>query len=162
MFIDSQFLDRKLNSLAIMTDLIRQARLEDDPSALLETIEKWIVENRIIEKLYQEGTHPELISRSSDLLKLHLNFKPTLKSLEPLLELNEPILKLIVDNIQYFPIEFLKQVGDRIVAKELPLDATTLAIVKVVGGYEKWLLSKGGMGWVDVVKEKRNRGQDIL
>ena len=72
------------------------------------------------------------------------------------------MLKLIVDNIQYFPIEFLKQVGDKIVAKELPLDTTTLVIVKVVGGYEKWLLSKGGMGWVDVVKEKKNRGPDIV
>lgn len=85
MFIDSQFLDRKLNSMAIMSDLIRQARLEEDSLPMLETIHKWIVDNRIIEKLYQEGTHPELISRSSDLLKVHLSFKPPLKSLEPLL-----------------------------------------------------------------------------
>lgn len=47
-------------------------------------------------------------------------------------------------------------------AKELPLDSTTLAIVKAVGGYEKWLLSKGGMGWVDVVKEKKSRQADIV
>lgn len=104
MFIDSQFLDRKLNSLAIMTDLIKQAKLEEDSATMLEMIEKWIVDNHIVDKLYQEGTHPELISRSSDLLRLHLNFRPSLKSLEPLLELNEPILKLIVENLTYFPV----------------------------------------------------------
>jgi hypothetical protein len=38
MFIESQFLDRKLNSLSIMTDLIRQARLEEDSANELKMI----------------------------------------------------------------------------------------------------------------------------
>jgi hypothetical protein len=60
-------------------------------------------------------------------------------------------------------MEFLKEVGDKIVAKELPLDpTTTLSIVKTVGGYERYLLSKGGMGWVDVVKDKKNRREDVV
>jgi hypothetical protein len=69
---------------------------------------------------------------------------------------------LIVENLSYFPIEFLRIVGNKIVAKEMPLDATTLSIVKTVGGYEKWLLSKGGMGWVDLVKDKKDRRDDVV
>jgi hypothetical protein len=38
MFIESQFLDRKLNSLSIMTDLIRQARLEENSANELKMI----------------------------------------------------------------------------------------------------------------------------
>jgi hypothetical protein len=43
----------------------------------------------------------------------------------------------------------------------MPLDESILSIVKTIGGYEKWLLSKGGEGWVDVVKEKKNRVEDV-
>lgn len=51
--------------------------------------------------------------------------------------------------------------GKRIVEKELPLDSSVLAIMRSIGGYEGWLLSKGGMGWVEMVKEKKNRAEDI-
>lgn len=80
--------------------------------------------------------------------------------MEPLLELSEPLIKLIVENLSYFPADFLKIVGNKIVAKELPLEHNILLIMKTIGGYETWLLSKGGMGWVDIVRDKKNRLED--
>jgi hypothetical protein len=59
-----------------------------------------------------------------------------MKSLEPLLELNEAIIKLISENLIYFPEEFIKQVAEKISQKSnISLDTYTLNIVKKVGGY---------------------------
>lgn len=51
----------------------------------------------------------------------------------------------------------MKKVADRIVEKNMPLDSNTLCIFKAAGDYESFLLSKGGVGWVEVVKEKKNK-----
>lgn len=128
----------------------------------IKKLQMWMEENKIIEKLYQEGAHSELIARSSDVLRLYLDGQPPISTLEPLLEMSEPIVKLIVENIGYFPNEFLKKVADKIVEKNMALDSNTLSILKAAGGYESFLLSKGGIGWVDVVKEKKNKRDDLV
>lgn len=88
LFIESPFLERKLNSLSIISELIKTARHEEYLNDEIRKLQLWIEENKIIDKLYQEGAHSELISRSSDVLRLYLDGQPPVSTLDPLLELN--------------------------------------------------------------------------
>lgn len=85
LFFESPFLDRKLNSLSIISELIKNARIDNTLYEEMKGLQQWIIDNKIIEGLYQEGTHSELIARSSDVLRLFLDANPPVSSLQPLL-----------------------------------------------------------------------------
>lgn len=164
MFMDSEFLDRKLNSISLLTDLIKESK-KDNVIVRVDSkeLEQWFVDNDIIYKIYHESSHPELISRSSELLKLYLGSNPSVTILEPLLkDLSEPIVKVISENSLALPAEFLAKVAAKLSNdSKLVLNEETISILKRVGGFELWALKRGGEGWVDLVKSKKNKKADL-
>jgi hypothetical protein len=60
-------------------------------------------EKGILPLIYNEKSHSELIARSSDFLQYYLLNQPKSEELQPLLEWNESILKLVNDCYEYLP-----------------------------------------------------------
>lgn len=96
-----------------------------------------------------------------DFLKFYLSEQPTMENLEPFLETSETILKVTNELFEYFPREFREQLVQKITSKDEAKSKDAIEIVKKSGGNEIWLLRNGGDGWVDVMKNKRNRSDDL-
>lgn len=104
-FLQSDFLDRKLYAIAMLTTLLKQSKhrvLRRSSEELLG----WVREKGILPLIYNEKSHSELISRSADFLQYFLLSQTSVEELAPLLEWNEPILKLVNDCYEYLPEEF--------------------------------------------------------
>lgn len=86
-FLQSDFLDRKLYAVTIVTTLLKQSRTKAMKRSFEELI-SWIREKNIFAAIYNEKSHSELISRSADLLQYYLISHPTFEDLTPLLEWN--------------------------------------------------------------------------
>ncbi len=74
-FLQSDFLDRKLYAISMLTTLLKQSKhrvLRRSQEELLA----WVKEKAILSLLYNEKAHSELISRSSDFLQLYLLSQP--------------------------------------------------------------------------------------
>ena len=84
-FLHSPYLDKKLTALNEIKKLFdKRAKTKDVPS---KTLAKWLSDCNIIDYIYKEAKHPELISRSADLLCiLSLNDKLEPETLELLWE----------------------------------------------------------------------------
>ena len=95
-FLQSEFLDRKLNAVSLLTEMVKPTKHRATKRSS-EDIIMWAKEKKILNLIFSEKAHSELISRSSDLLKQYLLSQPTEEELEPLLEWSEPILKLLND-----------------------------------------------------------------
>lgn len=93
-----------------------------------------------------------MISRSADFLQFYLLTQPDLEELNPLLEWNEAILKLVNDSFDYFPDDFKNKMVERIKQKTDVTNKDALDIIKRVPECENWLLQNGGESWVSVVK----------
>ncbi len=103
--MQSDFLDRKLYAVTILTSLLKQSKHKSLKRSFEELIE-WIKTKKVLAAIYNEKSHSELISRSADLLQYYLLSHPTFEELTPLLEWNEAILKLLNDCYEYFPEVF--------------------------------------------------------
>ena len=87
-FLQSDFLDRKLYAVNSLTLILKQSKhrsLQRTPEDLLA----WVKQNNVIAAIYNEKSHSELISRSTDFLQYFLMSSPSYEDLTPLLEWNE-------------------------------------------------------------------------
>lgn len=71
------------------------------------------------------------------------------------------MLKVSNELFDSFPRTFREALVAKITSRENVSNKDALDIVKKHGGSEAWLLQNGGEGWVDVVKLKKRRGDDI-
>ena len=86
-FLQSDFLDRKLYAVTVLTSLLKQSKHKGLKRTFDELID-WVKEKKVLNALYNEKAHSELISRSADLLQYYLLSHPTFEELTPLLEWN--------------------------------------------------------------------------
>lgn len=72
-FINSDFLEKKMQAVSIFTDLLKHAVLRPS-EAYLKTGElfEWFSKNDIIKKIFNEKSHSELVGRGSDFLQSYL------------------------------------------------------------------------------------------
>lgn len=84
-FLQSPYIDKKLTALNEIKKLFdRRSRSKDVPQ---KTLAKWLSECNVIEYIYKEAKHPELISRSADLICiLATNEKLEIETLQMLWE----------------------------------------------------------------------------
>lgn len=78
----------------------------------------WIKEHKIIPAIFNEKSHSELISRSSDFIRYYLETNPDPEDLQPLLVWNDAILKLVSESFEDFPEEFQEEMVKRIKSKK--------------------------------------------
>lgn len=72
-FINSDFLERKMQAVTIFTDLLKQAILRPSETYLKTTdLFDWFSKNDIIKKIFNEKSHSELVGRGSDFLQSYL------------------------------------------------------------------------------------------
>jgi hypothetical protein len=95
-FLQSDFLDRKLYAVTVLTSLLKQSKHKGMKRTFEELID-WIKEKKVLTSIYNEKSHSELIARSADMLQYYLLSHPSFEELTPLLEWNESILKLLND-----------------------------------------------------------------
>lgn len=74
-FINSDFLERKMHAVTTITELIRLSKHHSN-NLTYDQICNWIVKNEIIRKIFNEKSHPELITRATDLIKIYLLEQP--------------------------------------------------------------------------------------
>lgn len=85
--MQSDFLDRKLYAVSLLTNLLKQSKHR----ALRRSMEEilgWVREKGILALIYNEKSHSELIARSADFLQYYLANNCDSKELIPLLEWN--------------------------------------------------------------------------
>lgn len=83
-FLFSDFLDRKLQAVSLLTSFFKMCRHNITKKSLKSFVE-WIRENKILQAIYNDKSHSELISKSSDFLKYYLELNPNVEELQPLL-----------------------------------------------------------------------------
>ena len=86
-FLQSDFLDRKLYAVTVLTSLLKQSKHKGLKRTFEELID-WVREKKVLTAIYNEKSHSELIARSADLLQYFLLSHPTFEELVPLLEWN--------------------------------------------------------------------------
>jgi|JI6StandDraft_1071083.scaffolds.fasta_scaffold07287_9 hypothetical protein len=101
------------------------------------------------------------MSRAMEFIKLYLQEQPELRTLDPFLETNETMLKVSNELFESFPRAFREALVSKIISKENVTNKDALEIIKKQGGNESWLLKNGGEGWVDVIKLKKKRSEDL-
>lgn len=94
--------------------------------------------------IYNEKSHSELISRSSDFLKYYLETNPSPEKLKSLLIWNDAIIKLVDDYYEFLPEDILSKVEQQIKSKENVTNPDALSFIKKTPGCESWLLQNGG------------------
>jgi len=67
LFLQSPYIDKKLTALNEIKKLFER-RYRNRDSVSVKQVAKWLSESSVIEYIYQETKHPELISRSADLI----------------------------------------------------------------------------------------------
>lgn len=158
-FINSDFLERKLHAITTITEFVKQSRSQFHQISYADICE-WILKNDLLRKIFNEKSHPELMSRAMDFIKLYLEDRPKLETLDPFLETNETMLKVSNDLFDNFPRPFRDTLVAKIISKENVTNKDAIEIIKKQGGNESWLLHNGGEGWVDVVRLKKKRNDD--
>ena len=81
-------------------------------------------------------------------MQLYLLTNPPVEDLNPLLEWNDPTLKLTSELFDYFPEEFQANLVRKIKERKNVKNTDALNIVKKTVGCESWLLQNGGESWV--------------
>lgn len=155
-FLFSDFLDRKLQAVSLLTSFFKMCRHNITKKPLKSFVE-WIRENKILQGIYNEKSHSELIGKSSDFLKYYLEVNPTIEELQPLLIWNDAIIKLVADNFEDLPAEIQNSIVEKIKSKTNVVNPDALSIIKKTPNCEAWLLQNGGECWVEVVREKTKR-----
>jgi hypothetical protein len=128
-FLQSDFLDRKLYAVSLLTTLLKQSKhrvLRRSAEELLG----WVREKGILPLIYNEKSHSELIARSSDFLQYYLLSQPKFEELTPLLEWNESILKLVNDCYEYLPEDFREELVKKVKGKTNVTNKDALEIIK--------------------------------
>lgn len=87
-------------------------------------------EHKILGAIYNDKSHSELISRSSDFLKYYLETNPSAEKLEPLLIWNDAIIKLVDTYFEYLPEEISNGVVNRIKEKPKVTNPDALSIMR--------------------------------
>jgi len=67
LFLQSPYIDKKLTALNEIKKLLEK-KPRNRESTLARMVAKWLAESNIINYIYQEAKHPELITRSADLI----------------------------------------------------------------------------------------------
>jgi hypothetical protein len=73
--LQSDFLDRKLYAVAVLTSLLKQSKHRVLKRST-EDLVKWVREKGVMAAIYNEKAHSELISRSADFLQYYLLSQP--------------------------------------------------------------------------------------
>lgn len=74
-FLFSDFLDRKLQAISLLNSFLKNCYHEFSSITFAEAC-TWVKENKILPHIYNEKSHSELITKSSDFLKLYLKSNP--------------------------------------------------------------------------------------
>lgn len=122
-----------MHAVTTITDLIRISKHHSN-NLSYDLLCAWIVKNDIIRKIFNEKSHPELISRATDLIKIYLLEQPPLETLEPFLETSETILKVSNELLEHFPKAFRATLVQKITSKKDVTNKDALDIVKKSGG----------------------------